>query len=124
MITQHIRRLPVLKSERLVGIISLSDLLEFKHPDPTHRLILSDVMHEFGRVVVSALMRSQPVCVFDSDTVGRAAELMLEHKIGGLPVIDADQRLLGVITESDLFRLIAERWRQDNVIFSGVPAHG
>lgn len=124
MMANRIRRLPVLDGERLVGIITLSDLLEAKRPDPTHRLSLSEVLQEFGRVVVSVIMRPKPICIFDSDTVGRAAELMLEHKIGGLPVVDANQQVLGIITESNIFRLLAGKWRDDNLIFSGVPTHG
>lgn len=119
MTTRHIRRLPVLDGARLVGIITLSDLLELKHPDPTRRLTLAEVAEQLGRLVVSAVLHGQAICIYDNDTVGHAAELMLEHKIGGLPVIDADRRLVGVITESNLFRMLARGWRDDNQIFSG-----
>ena len=120
MMTNRIRRLPVLDGERLVGIITLSDLLEAKQPDPTHRLSLAEVVHELARLVVSTIMRPKPICIFDNDTVGHAAELMLDNKIGGLPVIDTEQRLVGMLTESNLFHLLAKQWRDDNVIFSGV----
>ena len=122
MMTHRIRRLPVLDGERLVGIITLSDLLEVKQSDPGHRLALSEVAHELARLVVSTVMRAKPVCVFDNDTVGRAAELLLEHKIGGLPVLDANQHLVGMLSESNLFQLLAQGWRDDNLIFSGVAA--
>ncbi len=120
MMANRIRRLPVLDGERLVGIITLSDLLEVKQPDPTHRHNLAEIAKELARLVVSAIMRPKPVCIFDNDTVGHAAELMLEHKIGGLPVTDSEGRLLGLLTESNLFRLLAQQWRDDNLIFSGV----
>jgi CBS domain-containing protein len=120
MMTHRIRRLPILDGERLVGILTLTDLLEAKQPDPTHRMSLAEVAHELARLVVSTTMRREPICVFDNDTVGRAAELMLQHKIGGLPVINADTRVLGMLTESDLFALLAKQWRDDNLIFSGV----
>ena len=122
MTTHRIRRLPVLDGERLVGIITLSDLLEVKQSDPGHRLGLTEVAQELARLVVSTTMRQPPVCIFDNDTVGHAAELMLEHKIGGLPVTDADQHLVGMMTESNLFQMLAQRWRDDNLIFSGVAA--
>ena len=123
MMAHRIRRLPVLDGERLVGIITLSDLLEVKQSDPGHRLGLAEVAQELSRLVVSTVMRSKPVCIFDNDTVGHAAELLLQHKIGGLPVIDADQRLVGILTESNLFQLLAQHWRDDNLIFSGVAPH-
>ena len=122
MMANRIRRLPVLDGDRLAGIITLSDLLEVKPPDPAHRLSLAEVAHELARLVVSTLMRPKPICIFDNDTVGHAAELMLENKIGGLPVIDAEQHLVGMLTESNLFRLLAQQWRDDNLIFSGVAA--
>lgn len=123
MMTHRIRRLPVLDGERLVGILTLTDLLEAKQPDPGHRLSLADIAREFARLVVSTTMHRDPICVFDNDTVGRAAELMLEHKIGGLPVLDADKRVVGMLTESNLFALLAKQWRDDNLIFCGVSAH-
>ena len=119
MTTHRIRRLPVVDRDRLVGIITMSDLLALKHPDPARRLDLAEVAAELSRLVVSAVVRGEPVCIYDNDTVGHAAELMLEHKIGGLPVLDADRRLVGLITESNLFRMLAQRWRDDNLIFSG-----
>ena len=122
MMIHRIRRLPVLEGARLVGIITLSDLLEAKQPDPSHRLNLAEVAHELARLVVSTVMRPHPICIFDNDTVGRAAELMLEHKIGGLPVLDSDQRVVGILTESNLFNLLAAQWRDDNLIFSGAVA--
>ena len=57
--------------------------------------------------------------MFDNDTIGHAAELMLEHKIGGMPVLDGKRALVGLVTESNVFRLLADQWRSDNLIFSG-----
>lgn len=115
----RIRRLPVVQDGRLVGILTLSDLLALETPDPGHRRGVGEIAGELAKLVVGVVMTRDPVCVYASDTVGRAAELMLEHKVGGLPVRDADARLVGVVTESDLFRLLAESWRNDNLIFSG-----
>jgi acetoin utilization protein AcuB len=120
LMANRIRRLPVLEGERLVGIITLSDLLEVKQSDPAHRHSLQEIAQELARLVVSTVMRAKPICIYDNDTVGHAAELMLENKIGGLPVIDANERLVGVLTESNLFQLLARQWRDDNLIFSGV----
>lgn len=123
MTANRIRRLPVLEGERLVGIITLSDVLEVKSSDPGHRHSLNEIAQELARLVVSTVMHAKPVCIYANDTVGHAAELMLEHKIGGLPVIDANERVVGVLTESNLFQLLAQRWRDDNLIFSGVAPH-
>ena len=114
-----IRRLPVVHKGELTGILTLSDLLNAKPSDPARRMNLGDVAAALEELVVSTTMSADPISVFDSDTVGHAAELMLEHKIGGLPVVDGSRSLVGLVTESNLFRLLAERWRSDNLIFSG-----
>jgi CBS domain-containing protein len=119
MTLNGIRRLPVVSGGRIAGIVTLSDVLAMKPSDPARRLSLAEVAAALDRLVVSTVMSKEPVCVFDSDTVGHAAELMLEHKVGGLPVIDTSHRLQGLVTASDLFRLMAQRWRDDNLRFSG-----
>jgi len=118
-----IRRLPVVENGELRGILTLTDLLALREPDPTHRRSLAEVAAELDRLVVSTAMSRDPVCVYANDTVGRAAELMLEHKVGGLPVLDLQGRLCGVVTESDLFALMARQWRDDNLVFSGARPH-
>lgn len=119
MMTNHIRRLPVIDEGRLVGIVTQTDILNAKPADPAHRLALADVARELDNLIVSTVMTKNPISIYDNDTVGHAAELMLEHKIGGLPVVDTEGNLVGLITESNLFRLLARRWREDNLIFSG-----
>jgi acetoin utilization protein AcuB len=111
----QIRRLPVLSNDKLKGIITLKDILEAKPPDVAHRLSLDQVIANLSNIVVELAMTREPVCVYRTDTLGHAAELMLERKIGGLPVIDANGLLVGLITESDIFRRLAHAWRSDNV---------
>jgi CBS domain-containing protein len=57
-------------------------------------------------------MTEDPVTISQDATVGEAAQTMLIHKIGGLPVIDQDQNLVGIITESDIFRLVVRDWNR------------
>jgi CBS domain-containing protein len=119
MTAHRVRRLPVLEHDRLCGMLTLSDILNARAPDPRHRLGATEIAAELERFAVSVCMTADPYAIFASDTIGRAAELMLTYKIGGLPVIDSDRHVLGIITESDLFRHIAQAWRDDNLIFSG-----
>ena len=103
----RIRHLPVLDEDRVVGVVSQRDLF---------RAAMSSAMgygqkasHEFlGTVAVKEVMSDELTTVSPGDSVARAAALMLEHKIGCLPVVD-DGKLVGLVTESDLLRLIAER---------------
>jgi predicted transcriptional regulator len=109
-----IRRLPVVDGDKLVGIVSYSDILEAKPVTAANDKTYWEMDHMSARIIVDFVMTKKPVVVYQADTVGHAAELMLEHKIGGLPVLDANHKLAGLITESDIFRLVAKQWREDN----------
>jgi CBS-domain-containing membrane protein len=87
------RRLPVLDvSGALVGILTQGDLRPFAGYLPTTR--------------VDAAMMEKPFTIGPDEAVEAAAKLMLDRKMGGLPVVDVDGRLIGIITESDLLRVL------------------
>jgi acetoin utilization protein AcuB len=83
------RRLPVVWDGRLIGIVTDRDLRQY--------------MGLLEKIKVNTVMAKTPVTVSPTDTIEKAAQLMLEHKIGGLPVVDGNN-LVGVITTSDLLR--------------------
>ncbi len=111
----QIRRLPVVKNGKLEGIITVSDILDAKPSDVSHALSFESVAESLSKIIVELVMTEEPIVIYQSDTVGHAAELMLEHKIGGLPVLDARHELAGLITESDIFRKLAGQWRQETL---------
>ncbi|MGA8058903.1 MAG: CBS domain-containing protein [Candidatus Binataceae bacterium] len=85
------RRLPVVESEKLIGIITERDLRQhWGYLDATK---------------VNAAMTPDPLTVTPRDTAENAARLMLQHKIGGLPVID-NSELVGILSTSDLIRAL------------------
>lgn len=110
-----IRRVPVVQDTKLVGIITLTDVLEAKTGGIRGSKDFAEVAESLSKVIVCLAMTPNPIVIYPTDTVGHAAELMLEHKIGGLPVVDANQELVGLITESDIFRLLARSWRDENM---------
>jgi CBS domain-containing protein len=57
-------------------------------------------------------MSKAPQFVSPDATIGEAADIMLARKISGLPVVDATGTLVGIITESDIFRMVVHHWRQ------------
>ncbi|MCG8349081.1 MAG: CBS domain-containing protein [Chloroflexales bacterium] len=104
---QHnIRRLPVVQDNQLVGIITWGDLREAQ---PSNATILS--MYEWrallDRVTIAGCMTRNPVTTTPDALVIDAARDMYLRKISGLPVVDGE-RVVGMITESDLFRLLIE----------------
>jgi CBS domain-containing protein len=100
-----IRRLPVIDYGKLVGIITLGDIREAK-PSQVTSLSIYELNYLLSQLKIERIMSPDPITLSSEATIGQAAKLMYEHKIGSLPVIEADH-LIGLITESDIFRVIA-----------------
>jgi acetoin utilization protein AcuB len=92
------RRLPVVDDAgKLVGILAEGDLrAHVGYLDGTR---------------VTAAMVENPVTLTPNDSVERAAEILVERKIGGLPIVDEGDRPVGMLTESDLLRCFLELLR-------------
>lgn len=114
ILSEHdVRRLPVIDENRhLVGIITIGDIREAFQPERVaHGLINAD--QHLSEIVVATVMTPNPITIRDTHTIVQAANFMLENKISGLPVTSEDGQLLGVITESDIFRLVVQNWTPD-----------
>lgn len=108
---RKIRRLPVLDKGALVGIVTLGDL-RGAEPSEATSLSVWEVHNLLDHLTLGRIM-SHPVQTIAADaTIGEAAKRMLENKMGGLPVMEGD-RLVGIITESDIFRLVVQHWVQE-----------
>jgi acetoin utilization protein AcuB len=103
---ERIRRLPVIEDGRLAGIVSDKDLL-YASPSPATSLSVWEVTYLMGKLTVEKVM-SRPVATVTEDTpLEEAARLMVDRKIGGLPVMRGEQ-VVGIITETSLFRIFLE----------------
>ncbi len=98
---KRIRRLPVLRGRRLVGLVTWTDLMRAT-PSPATSLSVWEIPYLLMKAPVSEVMARELITIAPGATVEEAAVLMRMHKIGGLPVTDNGQ-LVGIITESDLF---------------------
>lgn len=108
----NIRRLPVVnKNGELVGIVTLGDVREASPSDATS-LSVWELNYLLLKLRISEIMTRDPITVYTSDTIAEAANLMLENKVSGLPVVEPTGKLVGIITESDIFRLVVENWGQ------------
>ena len=104
----HVRRLPVVDGTWLVGIVTLKDLWSALASLDADADVLSRAFHMDG-VTVLEIMTHHVVTVSPDTTITTACELMLRHEISALPVL-VEGRLVGILTESDIFRLVARRW--------------
>jgi acetoin utilization protein AcuB len=104
---ERIRRLPVLNRRGvLVGIVSEKDLL-LASPSPATSLSIHEIHYLLARMKVSTVMTKDVITVTEYTPLEEAACIMVDNKIGGLPVL-RDDKLVGIITETDLFKAFIE----------------
>lgn len=102
MRSYEIRRLPVVDDGRLVGILTVNDI---RSAVPIDLYRLAEQNRRMAEKPVDEVMTRHPITIRKDASVAEAAEILLDNKIGGLPVVEGGQ-LIGIITESDLFRLV------------------
>jgi acetoin utilization protein AcuB len=103
---EHIRRAPVIKEGKLLGIVTETDLLNAS-PSPATTLSVWEMNYLISKVTVKQVM-SKKVKSIDIDTpIEEAARIMADSKIGGLPVT-REGKIVGMITETDLFKVLLE----------------
>ena len=97
--------LPVMDKGNLVGIITDRDLKKASPSDAT-TLDMHELIFLTSKIKVKDLMKKNVFTVHPDDTVEEAAALLLKKRISGTPVVDENNRLTGIITRSDIFRVI------------------
>jgi acetoin utilization protein AcuB len=98
---EHLRRAPVMRGEHLIGMVGLSDLLRILPGSVKEQDTRSGAANENS--VVAQVMSTNLITLDPEDHLEDAAQKMLTHKIGGIPVLH-EGRLEGLLTESDIFR--------------------
>jgi len=102
------RRLPVVnKRDKLVGIVSERDLL-YASPSPATSLSIWEITYLLSKIQVRKIMTKEVITTTPDTPIENAAHLMADNKIGGLPVVDERNRVVGVITETDIFKTFVE----------------
>ncbi|MBL8850974.1 MAG: CBS domain-containing protein [Planctomycetaceae bacterium] len=110
MIARHIRRLPVVERRadgpHVVGIVTSRDLFRASpvHVNPLGVMALENLQSDIS---VSDVMKHHPITTTPDAPIEEAAQTMSDHKIGGIPVVEKGL-LVGIITESDIFRAFVE----------------
>ena len=107
MARKRIRHLPVTGPGRgLVGIVTDRDI-RLSLPSPATSLSMGEINHLLAKLTVGAVMTRSVITIGPDRPVREAAQLILEHRIGALPVVD-DGHLIGILTETDIVRAFVE----------------
>ena len=119
MKSQGIRTLPVLRNGALVGVVTDRDLKRASAPDGVS---LGEEERNFlSHSRIDAIMTRNPICVPYNYTMDETAELLLEHKISGAPVVDDMNNLVGVITQTNVYKaLISLTGSRENSVQFGL----
>ncbi|HET8530092.1 MAG TPA: CBS domain-containing protein [Methylomirabilota bacterium] len=107
MTRKRIRHLPVTSpGGRLVGIITDRDI-RLNLPSPATSLSVGEINHLLTKLTVGQVMTRSVITIGPDRPVREGAQLILEHRIGALPVVD-DGHLIGILTETDIVRAFVE----------------
>lgn len=113
-----IRRIPVVDDDGyLVGIVTDADVLEAETAESMLSSYEPGVEEEW--LSIADIMTRDVVTVAPDATVGELVIALMEHKVGGLPVVEADaqqpkrMKVVGIVTETDIFKMIADAWRDE-----------
>ena len=103
-----VRQLPVMDptTNKMVGIVSLVDLFRVS-PSPATSLSVWEVDYLLEKITVEKVMTRDVITVDEDAPVEQAGRIMADNKISGLPVL-RDGGLVGIITESHLFKILLE----------------
>ena len=112
MTNHNIRRLPVIKGGRLVGIVTRGDV-RGAEPSEASSLTIWEINYLLAKLKIEQIMSRDPLTVTKEMTLGEVAKIMLDSKVSGLPVLDRSGQVVGIITESDIFRMIVQAWQED-----------
>jgi acetoin utilization protein AcuB len=105
---RRIRRVPIVDaSGELVGIVSDRDLKEVS-PSRASTLDIWELHYVLDKLKLGDIMTKKPWTVTPETPIEKAALLMMQKRVEGLPVLDSGRRLVGILTEGDVFRALVE----------------
>lgn len=100
-----IRMLPVMKDNKLVGILTDRDIKRASASDAT-ALEIHELIFLISQITAKEIMTKNPITIPFDFTVEETAEVLLKNKISGAPVLDEERRIVGAITQTDLFNAL------------------
>ena len=99
----NIRRLPVMSHGKLIGVITDRDLKEAS-PSTTSDIDIHEMYYLLSEMKVKDVMTDKCISLKQDDTLEKAALVMLKEKISGIMVVDDEENLVGLLSETDIMR--------------------
>jgi CBS domain-containing protein len=110
MARNHFRQIPIVEGKELVGIVTDRDVRSFL----SGSILASPGARERAlNTAVRDIMTTDPITVSPDDELQEVVELLIEEKIGGVPVVDDTEGLVGIVTYVDMLRCFLERLQED-----------
>lgn len=100
-----VRMLPVMKKGELTGVVTDRDLKRASASNAT-TLEIHELLYLLTKIKIKSIMTQKPITLHPGLTVEESAEILLENKISGAPVVDYRGKLVGVITQADIYKLL------------------
>ncbi len=112
MVKEGFRRMPIVEpgTQRLLGIVTATDIVNFFGGGDKYQLVQRKYNGNFFKAInepIRSVMTHDVFYVYTTTRINQALELMKRHKIGGLPVVDVDKRVLAILTERDIMSFFA-----------------
>jgi len=101
----NIRGLPVMKNGELVGVVTDRDLKKASASNAT-TLDIHELLYLIDKIKVKEIMTKDPITIPVDYTVEETAEVLLNNKLSGAPVVNNEGNLVGIITQADIFRVL------------------
>lgn len=116
MAEEGFRRIPIVdpRTKTLQGMVTSTDIVDYLGGGRKFEIIQRELNGSFFKAInepVKSIMRPNPPTVEDVATINRAIELMKQHRVGGLPVVDIANRVLAIVTEKDLLSVFGRKAR-------------
>lgn len=108
---EKIRHLPVVEKGKVIGIVSDRDLYKALGPKSNSNAIEGSIKNSELHVVntrVQNIMRRGVITTTADAMVSEVAGIMAEHKIGAVPVINSNNKLVGIVSATDILRVFSK----------------
>ncbi|MRG76776.1 MAG: CBS domain-containing protein [ANME-2 cluster archaeon] len=107
MIEKGFRRIPIVKEDVLLGIVTASDVMRYLGSGEIFQKLMTGDVSDAFQVPLKSLILRDIVWTNSGIDIGEAAALMLKNKVGALPIID-DGELCGILTERDIIKALVD----------------